>query len=84
MPNELLCLKTAANCGIDIPLTAIIDAGEGKDEDILLASRRFDRIFTSDNEMIDKLPIPFRLHQEDFAQALGIPQRRSMSKAGTI
>ena len=65
VPNELLCIETARLCGIDVPETTILDLGSGKDEDILLASKRFDRLATSE--------LPLRLHQEDFAQALGIP-----------
>ena len=72
VPNELLCIKTAARCGIDVPETTVIDAGEGRDDDILLASKRFDRVFSGQPDLTDGLPVPLRLHQEDFAQALGI------------
>ena len=73
MPNELLCLLTAKRCGIDVPETTIIDLGSGTDADILLASERFDRRFLEQPVYADHLPMPLRLHQEDFAQALGIP-----------
>ena len=73
IPNELLCLLTAKQCGIDVPETTIIDLGSGKDEDILLASERFDRRFSEQSAFANGLPMPLRLHQEDFAQALGIP-----------
>lgn len=65
VPNELLCIETAKLCRIDVPETTILDAGSGRDEDILLASKRFDRLAAAE--------LPLRLHQEDFAQALGIP-----------
>lgn len=76
VPNELLCLLTAKQCGIDVPETTIIDLGSGKDEDILLASERFDRRFSEQPAFANGLPMPLRLHQEDFAQALGIPASR--------
>lgn len=34
-------------------------------------SKRFDRSWSDGIRMIDGLPIPFRLHQEDYCQALG-------------
>lgn len=76
VPNELLCLLTARQCGIDVPQTTIVDLGSGKDEDILLASERFDRRFSESPGFVNELPMPLRLHQEDFAQALGIPASR--------
>lgn len=76
VPNELLCLMTAKQCGIDVPETTIIDLGSGTDADILLASERFDRRFSEQPVFTDSLPMPLRLHQEDFAQALGIPASR--------
>ena len=76
VPNELLCLLTAKQCGIDVPETTIIDLGSGEDEDILLASERFDRRFSEQSAFANELPMPLRLHQEDFAQALGIPASR--------
>jgi len=68
--NELLCLRTAAKCGIDVPECSIIDTGGKEDGDILLATKRYDR--TGEKGILDGLSVPFRLHQEDFAQALGI------------
>ncbi|MBQ3662682.1 MAG: type II toxin-antitoxin system HipA family toxin [Clostridia bacterium] len=73
VPNELLCLLTAKNCGIDVPDSFIIDLGAGDDADILLASGRYDRFFPQQPRNISGLQVPLRLHQEDFAQALGIP-----------
>ena len=71
--NEYICTVTAKNCGITVPDTFVIDIGKGKDEDILLASKRYDRYFPEQADTIENLLLPERLHQEDFAQALGIP-----------
>lgn len=70
--NEQLCLLTARNLGIDTPESFIINTGNSNDEDILFATRRYDRKLDAKGKTIDGLPIPYRLHQEDFAQALGI------------
>ena len=70
--NEQLCMLTARNLGIEVPNTFIINAGNGSDADVLYATERYDRVF-SQNRIIDGLPVPNRLHQEDFAQALGLP-----------
>ena len=71
--NELLCLQTAKKCGIDVPDCFILDAGGTADENILFATARYDREMVADAQKISGLPCPRRLHQEDFAQALGIP-----------
>lgn len=71
--NELLCLHTAKKCGIDVPDCFILDAGGTADENILFATARYDREMAEDGRKINGLPCPRRLHQEDFAQALGIP-----------
>ncbi len=72
--NEQLCLLTAQKMGIEIPESFILQTHKEKfsDEDVLFATRRFDRFFDSDSAIIDGLKTPYRLHQEDFAQALGI------------
>lgn len=71
--NEQLCMMTAQKCGIDVSQSFIINTGDGTDKDILLASRRYDRLFSDYPSCIDGHPCPMRLHQEDFAQAMGIP-----------
>ena len=71
--NELLCLQTAKRCGITVPDCFILDAGGTEDEKILFATARYDREMVADGRMLNGLPCPRRLHQEDFAQALGIP-----------
>lgn len=82
--NEQLCLLAAQKLGIEIPESFILQAEAGKvnDEDVLFATRRFDRDFDKDSRIIDGLKTPYRLHQEDFAQALGIKSSDKYEKAG--
>ena len=71
--NEQLSLLTAKRCGIAIPDSFIVNTGNGGEGEVLLATRRYDRLITDKSPEIDGLKSPFRLHQEDFAQAMGIP-----------
>lgn len=71
--NEQLSLLTAAKCGIEIPRSFIINTGGGGEHEVLFATRRYDRMFADGAKRIGSLPCPNRLHQEDFAQAMGIP-----------
>ena len=68
--NEQLCILAAKNLGIDVPESFIINK-TANDDELLFATKRYDRAF-SDERIINGLPCPLRLHQEDFAQALGI------------
>ena len=70
--NEQLCMLTAKGIGIDVPESFIINTGKGADDEILFAIRRFDRTNGS-GRFYNNLQIPLRLHQEDMAQAMGIP-----------
>ena len=70
--NERLCLLTAAKLGIGVPESFIINTGNAQDKDILFATKRYDRIITEKSCIINGLRKPYRLHQEDFSQALGI------------
>ena len=70
--NEQLCLLTAKNLGIEIPKSFIVTTDKNNDEAVLFATQRYDRQFAASNKAINGLPVPCRLHQEDFAQALGI------------
>ncbi|SDB69503.1 HipA domain-containing protein [Butyrivibrio sp. INlla16] len=70
--NEQLSMMAAKKCGIDIPESFIINMGKGIDSEVLFATRRYDRVINEKSEIISGLRRPFRLHQEDFAQALGI------------
>ncbi|MCD8217184.1 MAG: type II toxin-antitoxin system HipA family toxin [Clostridiales bacterium] len=71
--NEQLCLLTAGKLGIDVPESHIICTDNPEQNHMLFATRRYDRKFSSDNRTINGMPAPYRLHQEDFAQALGLP-----------
>ena len=70
--NEQLSLLAASYLGIRVPHSFIVNVGRNRDEDVLLATRRFDRIISKGPMMVDGLQVPSRLHQEDFAQAMGI------------
>lgn len=70
--NEQLSLLTAAQCGISIPHSFIINTGKGAEKEVLFATGRYDRLILKDAPRISGLPCPLRLHQEDFAQAMGI------------
>ena len=71
--NEQLCMLTAKLCGIDVPSGFVVNTGSGLDDSVLFAAKRYDRVFAENSVYNKKLPVPLRLHQEDFAQALGIP-----------
>ena len=71
--NEQLCLLTARNLGIEIPESFIVNTGSLEDEDILFATKRYDRKIKDKSRKLNGLDVPYRLHQEDFAQAMGIP-----------
>ena len=71
--NEQLAQMTAAKCGIRVPKSFIINTGKGGEDDVLLATERYDRVMDPAAGEIDGLPKPYRLHQEDFAQVMGIP-----------
>ena len=72
--NEQLALLTAKKLGIDTAESFIVNTGSNQDSEILLASKRYDRVLQSDRK-ITGLIAPYRLHQEDFAQAMGIASR---------
>ena len=79
--NEQLALRTAFRCGISAVHSFIINTGGGGEQDVLFASERYDRIIPEDPKTVCGLPRPFRLHQEDFAQAMGIPASRKYEAA---
>ncbi len=70
--NEQLCLLTAKKLGIEIPESFIVPFDNMEDENILFATKRYDRTFGGYCESVKDLIVPHRLHQEDFSQALGI------------
>lgn len=68
--NEQLCLVTVKNLGIPVSDSFAVKT---EDENLVFATKRYDRIIRDSVRTIDGLPVPYRLHQEDIAQALGIP-----------
>ena len=67
--NEALCLATAQGCGFDVGECQLLDL-DGTEP--LLAVKRFDRDLANPRATVDDLPVPYRLHQEDFCQASGL------------
>ncbi|MBR1758117.1 MAG: type II toxin-antitoxin system HipA family toxin [Lachnospiraceae bacterium] len=80
--NETMSLRAAARLGIEVPDSFILEADTGIDDTYLFATKRFDRVFSDAPKFCGDLPIPLRLHQEDFAQALGISSSRKYEPAG--
>ena len=78
--NEQLSLLTAAKCGIEIAHSFIINIGSSEDQEVLFATERYDRGFLPDSKRIGSLRCPVRLHQEDFAQAMGISAAEKYEK----
>lgn len=70
--NEQLCMKTAELIGLNVPDSFILNMGSKNDDDLLFVTERYDRMVSSNCKKIGKLNAPFRLHQEDFAQAMNI------------
>lgn len=71
--NEQLCMTTASILGLNVSESFIVNTGEYRDEDVLFATKRYDRDVNHSVNTINSIRVPLRLHQEDFAQALGIP-----------
>ncbi|MBE5924672.1 MAG: type II toxin-antitoxin system HipA family toxin [Lachnospiraceae bacterium] len=80
--NEQLSMMAARKCGIDIPESFIINIGKGIDSEILFATKRYDRIVDKTSEKVGNLKRPYRIHQEDFAQAMGIASFEKYEKDG--
>ena len=80
--NEQLSMLAASKCGIIIPESFIINVGNGIDSEVLFATKRYDRIIDENSELIDNLKRPFRIHQEDFAQAMGISSSKKYECIG--
>ena len=72
-------MLTAKEAGINAVDSFIVNTGNGSDSDILFATKRYDRKMIG-NRSIDGLRIPNRLHQEDFAQAMGISAKDKYEK----
>lgn len=67
--NEQLCLAAARKLGIEVPSSFAVKT---KNENPLFATPRYDRVISDRSRVLDGLSVPYRLHQEDMAQALGI------------
>ena len=80
--NEQLCLMTAGRLGIPVPESFIINLGNAAEEDVLFATKRYDRKDSAEGQVVSGLPRPNRLHQEDFSQALGISAANKYEKDG--
>ena len=78
--NEQLCLLTAKKFGIDVPESFIFKTESSSDEAVLFVTKRYDRIMDDECKKVNGLKVPFRLHQEDFSQALGIPAEDKYEK----
>ena len=78
--NEQLCLLTAKYLGIEISQNFIVTTDVNNDEAVLFAAKRYDRKFVEDSNLINGLPVPRRLHQEDFAHALVIAASNKYEK----
>ncbi len=79
--NERLSMLTAAKCGIETAESFIVNTGAAAESEVLYATKRYDRMITDNSEKIGTLARPNRLHQEDFAQALGISSAQKYEKA---
>lgn len=78
--NEQLCLLTARNLGIDVPESFIVSMGKSEEADVLFATKRYDRKMNKEGKTLNGMMLPYRLHQEDFAQALGIDSSAKYEK----
>ena len=81
--NEQLALMTAAALGIDVSDSMIVDTQKrGHRDEILLATKRYDRTLSGSVRKMGGMDCPLRLHQEDFAQAMGISAANKYESAG--
>lgn len=79
--NEQLCLLTARKLGITTPDSFIINLDD-KDDDFLFATERYDRKILDSSKKLMGMKMPLRLHQEDFAQAMGITSSEKYESSG--
>lgn len=75
--NEAICTKAANELGLRTPAVEVLDLGTPT-----ICIERFDRAFDGECPTLDGLPVPRRLHQEDFCQALGIVPERKYESGG--
>lgn len=77
--NEALCTIAAGRCGIQVPKVELIEG-----EIPCVCTQRFDRVFDANCNVVEGLPAPHRLHQEDFCQALGIIPEHKYEEGGQM
>lgn len=77
--NEALCTIAAGKCGIRVPKVELIEG-----EIPCICTKRFDRVFDANCNVVEGLPVPRRLHQEDFCQALGIVPEHKYEEGGQM
>jgi len=73
---------TARKLGIETPDSFIINTGNADESEVLFATKRYDRTIPDGGAMVSGLKKPLRLHQEDFAQALGIAASEKYEQPG--
>lgn len=71
--NEMLTMMTAGKLGINTSISDIINPGNDKDDILLFSTKRYDRKMDKSSGKIGEHIRPYRLHQEDFSQSMGIP-----------
>lgn len=76
--NEYICMMLARACKIETADTILMPHMERT-----IVSRRFDRFWPKDVRLIGGEEAPYRLHQEDFCQALGWPSYLKYELPGT-
>lgn len=81
--NEQLAITTAEAMGIETPRTIILNNRRaGAEDEVLLATERYDRSMKGSIKSLSGMPCPLRLHQEDFGQALGISAASKYERPG--
>ena len=80
--NEQLCQLTAKHLGIRVPDSFIAEPQAGESLPMLFATGRYDRKMPDCPAVLSGRPVPLRLHQEDFAQALGVPAAEKYESPG--
>ncbi|MBQ4416664.1 MAG: HipA domain-containing protein, partial [Butyrivibrio sp.] len=80
--NEQLCMRTAALLHLHVVDSFLLEPLQDDTEHALFAAKRFDRVIPENAQTVSGLPRPLRLHQEDFAQALGIPSEKKYEPDG--
>lgn len=66
--NEVLCTWAAHDAGLPVPQIEPLDIGG-----LVVCTERFDRVIDDRSASVSGVVVPYRLHQEDMAQAMGIP-----------